>query len=263
MISVGRMFMSVSDITLQNDFADLSRTIVDIYQQLTADGLDTSRGSSDLFVPTGGREIVRFVWDGIDWTAKIFFERLTWLGAAVAIVLAAAIPFDRFDPARRRIRWQRKRKRLRPGLRVWQKLLGAVGLSKSVTNDAVTSSITNVAIDLTQLHEKCPHRRFWAILLAEVRLMIKGQKWWWYTVALGLIIASLFSPLDVVRRYLFPAAWLWPILLWSALCNLKRRKIEALDTADSEHNIVRGGQVWRNNRLQNLTNNGPSKSSPK
>lgn len=53
--------------------------------------------------------------------------------------------------------------------------------------------------------------------------MLKGTTWWWYLVALGLVIACFFAPLDVTRRYLFPVAWLWPILLWSAMGNREKR----------------------------------------
>jgi hypothetical protein len=42
-------------------------------------------------------------------------------------------------------------------------------------------------------------------------------------VALGLVIAAASSPLDVVRQYLLPAAWLWPFLVWSPLGNREAR----------------------------------------
>lgn len=47
--------------------------------------------------------------------------------------------------------------------------------------------------------------------------MLKGQRWWWYMVALGLVTASLFAPLEALRRDLLPAAWIWPLLIWSAM----------------------------------------------
>jgi hypothetical protein len=50
---------------------------------------------------------------------------------------------------------------------------------------------------------------------AELRLMLKGQHWWWYMVALGLIVAGLTG--DKVRHKVLPYAWLWPLLVWSAL----------------------------------------------
>jgi len=52
---------------------------------------------------------------------------------------------------------------------------------------------------------------------------LKGQRWWWYAVALGLVVASLFSPLEVSRQWLLPAAWIWPFLVWSPLGNREAR----------------------------------------
>lgn len=66
--------------------------------------------------------------------------------------------------------------------------------------------------------------RFWTILLAEIRLMLKRQKWWWYAVALGLFIAILVVRSREGPLYLlFSVSWLWPILLWSALGNRENR----------------------------------------
>ena len=33
--------------------------------------------------------------------------------------------------------------------------------------------------------------RFPAVLLAELKLALKGQRWWWYLCAAGLFIAAL------------------------------------------------------------------------
>jgi len=223
MLSVGGMFVSVNDITPQNDFAGLSRAMVDVRQQLLVDGLDISRGSTDLVVPTRGREVTRFLWEGMGWSTRIFLERAIWLGIAVAIVLSAAIPFDRFDPGRWRISRQRKRKRSWRPSDMSQNSSRIMGLSKLAGNEEVKSGIPEVVLHLTPLEEQRTGRRWWPVLFAELLLMARGQKWWWYIIALSIVIASLFSPFDVVRRILFPVAWLWPILLWSAMGNRECR----------------------------------------
>ena len=76
---------------------------------------------------------------------------------------------------------------------------------------------------LSPIEESTTHRRFCAIVLAELRLIVRGQNRWWLLVASGFVVASLFCPLNVVRHYLLPAAWLWPILSWSALGNRELR----------------------------------------
>jgi hypothetical protein len=55
------------------------------------------------------------------------------------------------------------------------------------------------------------------MLLNELRLMLKGLRWWWYVVALGLVIASLLSPIEAARQWVLPVAWIWPLLTWSAM----------------------------------------------
>jgi hypothetical protein len=47
--------------------------------------------------------------------------------------------------------------------------------------------------------------------------MLKGQRWWWYIVAMGLFIAGLVADLKSVREVVLPLTWIWPVLLWSAM----------------------------------------------
>ncbi len=216
MLLIGMMFIYVEDITPGNDFAGVSRAIVDIRLQMAAEGLDIHHGSTDLFVPTQGRDVVRFAWEGINWTAKIIFERIIWLGIAAMLAFAAAFPFDRFDPARKRIR-RRKQKQVWYWQSIWKKIVSSVGLSMSTTSNLPMSHGSNIAVHLTALDRHRLHQRFWVIFWAELILMVKSQKWWWHLIAVGLFVAILLSPLEVSHQYLFPIAWLWPVLLWSSM----------------------------------------------
>jgi hypothetical protein len=56
-------------------------------------------------------------------------------------------------------------------------------------------------------------------LLLELKLLFKGQRWWWFAVAGGLMITALLVPIEAVRGYILPLTWLWPILIWSGLGN--------------------------------------------
>lgn len=47
-------------------------------------------------------EPLLFRWPGATWTARMLLGRLWWIGVAAALALVAALPFDRFDPARTR-----------------------------------------------------------------------------------------------------------------------------------------------------------------
>jgi hypothetical protein len=217
---IAQPFLSPDTLVPSNDFGGISRTMVDIRELLGSRGVDINQGTTDLFEPTGGREVVRFIWNGLDWTADIILERLMWFGLAVAIVLAAALPFDRFDPARRYLRLRKKRRKSR---RKRPKKTAVVDSAPSITEDTAISQVAGVDVRLTPLDGGSMRRRFWSTVLTEFRLIARGRKWWWYTVTIGFIIANLASPLEVCRRWLIPASWIWPIFLWSSMGNSEKR----------------------------------------
>jgi hypothetical protein len=59
--------------------------------------------------------------------------------------------------------------------------------------------------------------RFFELVASELRLMLKGQHWWWYAGAAGILIGSLVSPMEDSRGGWLVAAWIWPILIWSQM----------------------------------------------
>jgi hypothetical protein len=65
--------------------------------------------------------------------------------------------------------------------------------------------------------------RLFALVAAELRLMLHGQKWWWYAGAAGLFVGCLAVPLDTGRTGVLVAAWLWPLLLWAQMGNREAR----------------------------------------
>jgi hypothetical protein len=147
-----------------------------------------------------------FHWNGVDWTPGIVIARLGWLAAAFALVLCGAWFFDRFDPAR---------SRQKSGARSRSKgVAAAAGVAPEFL--AVRVPIAT-STHLTPLASRARHSGSWRILVAELRLALKGYRWWWYAVAGGLLIAQFFVPLDISRGPLLAVAWLWPILVWSAL----------------------------------------------
>jgi hypothetical protein len=145
-----------------------------------------------------------FTWTGIDWTAPVIGTRLGYIGLAVLVTLTGSLFFDRFDPSRRK---PRRRK----------------GVDSVDTEEPVSVSEPLPAVQLTPLNRTANQFRFPRVLLAELKLMLKGQYWWWYLGALGLIIAGLVNPVEVTRQYLLPLAWIWPILLVSSIGNREAR----------------------------------------
>jgi len=147
-----------------------------------------------------------FHWNGIEWTAGVVTQRLAWTAAAFALVLCGAWFFDRFDPASSRRRW---------GARA--RLEGAATPAGVAPESATARPHIATSTHLTPLASGALHSRALPLLVAELRLALKGYRWWWYAVAGGLLIAQFAAPLDISRGPLLAVAWIWPILVWSAL----------------------------------------------
>jgi hypothetical protein len=154
----------------------------------------------------GERAIRTFVWTGIDWTPHVLAVRLLWIGIAAGLALFASIFFHRFDPAKE---WFKRRATTAP----------AASASPALEpQSAVPFPVISVsASQLTPLVRASAHLRFPQLVASEFRLMLKGQPWWWYTVAGGLLVGELASPLSAARQGVLLAAWIWPLLIWSQM----------------------------------------------
>ncbi|MBK7319532.1 MAG: ABC transporter permease subunit [Anaerolineales bacterium] len=140
-----------------------------------------------------------FVWNGIAWTPEYIFARFSLIVLAVGLIFLAALFFDRFDPSRSKPRKARS-------------------ASSSEPTPASTSQALPVP-HLTPLNKSANRFSFFTVLIAELKLLLKGQRWWWYVVALGIIVACVANPSTVVREIVLPIAWVWPILIWSSIGN--------------------------------------------
>lgn len=174
-------------------------------------------------------EVVQsFRWEGVPWTASQLLLRLTWCGVAIVLVLLAAAVFDRFDSAA----WLGRGRR-----RVAHAATGGFGSSANgaalengtVSLMATTALAGPAAIParpaaasvaagrLTALAASDRSNAFVRLLVAELKLAIKGLHWWWYAVAVGLLIAQATAPLATARQQLLGTSWLWLVLVWSSM----------------------------------------------
>lgn len=140
-----------------------------------------------------------FRWNGFTWNAVLILSRFFWLGIALGFTLLSATFFDRFAGTTAR------------------------GSSDASEASAAPRSVETAAIQpgenlspatLTRAKSRF---RFGAVLVAELRLMLKGQRWWWYIVAAGLTTASGTVVPREGRGILLALAWIWPVLLWSSM----------------------------------------------
>lgn len=145
-----------------------------------------------------------FQWDGVGWTPDIILKRLIFFGIAIVLTLIASIFFDRFDPSRR-------------------KPLRIKNTASNSPEPASALQTSAPAVSLTSLNRAANRFSFFNVLIAELKLLVKGQRWWWYAGAAGLIVASLANPIDSVRQIVLPIAWAWHILLLSPIGNREAR----------------------------------------
>jgi len=131
-----------------------------------------------------------FVFNGMTIGSDVIVERLVVLAAALVFVALAAICFDRFSSTHR-VRASRK-----------------PGVFANVTDRV--ARITQPILDIIFASS------FGGLLLAELRLMLKGSNFWWYVVSVGLWFFTLFAP-DTMQSTALAIAWIWPILIFSQM----------------------------------------------
>jgi hypothetical protein len=146
-------------------------------------------------IVTAATEVKYFLYNGIEWTADILLPRFVFVLIGLGLAMLGALFFDRFNTT---------------------KVLRG---KKRFASDPAQASASEPAplpnIHLTPLLA-ARHFRFSALYLAELKMLLKGRRWWWYAVSLGLVIAQLAVP-HSETAFLLAVAWLWMILLLSAL----------------------------------------------
>lgn len=145
-------------------------------------------------------DLTTFRWEGLDWTQAIIARRLGWLGVGFGFAVLASLFFKRFDPARES--FYRARKHAAP-------IASPEGIEeRAVPNYGSIATLHPLSTP--------PRFSFLFMVLAELRLALHGVSLWWYLVAAGLFAAGLLTPVSVSRAFLV-AAWIWPLLIWSAM----------------------------------------------
>jgi hypothetical protein len=179
-----------------------------LFQSTRAALLKVDPNSKDSFSLTiGGTRAVRtFFWGGFDWTASMVMGRIMWVAVAAGVALLGSVFFHRFDPA---YEWWGKKKTGPQAQAAFAN--GEVAVPASTQPSAIQPA------HLTPIAAARGRFRFPQLVVSEMQVMLKGQRWWWYIAALGLVIAGLSTPAVVGRGGVLVAAWLWPILLWSQM----------------------------------------------
>jgi hypothetical protein len=134
-------------------------------------------------------QIVRsFHWQGVPWNAGQLLLRLAWLGVAILLVLLSAFLFDRFDSSR----W------FAPPVRRPKQAVS----SDEDANTSALAPLGGAVVGRSTAH---------------LTPLSKGLSWWWYAVVLGLLVAQFAAPLEMARGPILGTAWMWLVLVWSAM----------------------------------------------
>ncbi len=176
-----------------------------------------------------GWNLRTFRWDGMKWDAQALVTRTLWFGVAAGIALTAAIPFDRFDTARRP---SRRRRKERPSVE------GEPEVPPTVDDPAARPAATTPRTNIAGLTVPARAPSLARLTRAELGLMLWGVPKIWWIIAIGLVAAAAFTPLGVARGFILPFAWIWPLLLWSSMGAREHRHQTAALLRSSPHPLA-------------------------
>lgn len=144
----------------------------------------------------------KFLWKGLRLSPSVYLSRATCSLMALGVALVAALFFHRFDPARE---WGLKRAQME--------------IVDRANGEAAVAALPaqKQQFHLTPLVHAASAPSLPPLVVAELKLMLKGHRWWWYAVAGGLFIASIAAPLDAVRGGVAIAVLIWPVVVWSQM----------------------------------------------
>lgn len=145
-----------------------------------------------------------FIWEGFIWSSPIILSRIYLMSAAFGLVLLVSSWFNRFDPSKitekkQRSAWLSKKK-------------------QSIQNIYNSSS----EIRYRDLPAVVAKFSFSSLILAELRLILKGNSTLWMVITFVTFTVSIFTPLDFAYKIILPLVWFFQILV---LSNLGSREI--------------------------------------
>lgn len=152
-------------------------------------------GGEFILIGDGGGAGRTFLWEGVDWTLSMAATRLLWIPVAVAIAVLAVALFDRF-----------------------QNTVSTTRKAPAKTEPESTSSWEMGPQVTPAWMSRGPgvQLRFspFAMVVPELKLLLKGISLWWYLGAAALIVIPLALPAATAQK-LLALVWLWPVLVWS------------------------------------------------
>jgi len=160
-----------------------------------------------------------FDWEGVVWDAGLIAQRLIWIVVALGIAALAALFFNRFDPAKRKLPKEK------------EPFLSKFKLKKAIVSEIETCVIEQDmgTAQLTPLKNTGQRFRFFSTFRGELMLLLKGRPWWWWAIWGVLLVVQFTVQMDSLQEVVLPLAFVWPLLVWSDLgCRAARTQTESL-----------------------------------
>ncbi|MFJ2955692.1 hypothetical protein [Streptomyces sp. NPDC087270] len=136
-----------------------------------------------------------FTWDGFTPGGGFLLGRAAIVALAVLCALLPSLWFPRFDPARARATTP-----VRPPAPP----SAAAAPRPAPVQGPLTPASTGGML-------------FPRLYAAELRILMQGTRWWWWGTVALLTLTAFAATGSGATRFVLPAAWIWPVLLWSRL----------------------------------------------
>lgn len=151
-------------------------------------------------------ESTTFVWEGGGWPAWALGQRAVLVVAGATVALAATVTFDRFGSTTSR----------RSGFLPPVSIPNPVSVVRNRRGDSTPSDSTDPGdVTLTPVENRDGGNPL-GLYLAELRMALRGQRWWWYAGVIGLVLGGWVASPGTARVVLL-AALVWPLFVWSSL----------------------------------------------
>ncbi|MFD1585803.1 ABC transporter permease [Halorientalis brevis] len=200
---------------------------------LTADPLTAAVPAADGVLPSFGllEGDQTFTYDGQSWPIWIYVQRAGLVLPALVVVLVAAVPFRRVRSVTSSEQTGRLSRLTALLPAVWS------GRENSDPDETAADSQPVDSVSLTPVEDRSTGG-FWRLVAAEVRLAVRGRRWWWYAGVAALVLVPIGTLLrgglasshaTVTRQVLVPLAFVWPIFVWSEMgVRTTRHRLTAL-----------------------------------
>ena len=173
---------------------------VSMRREMIANGIDPFGQEFSLGLTYLDRPLRTFEWSGYEPSAEFVLGRVALIGVAVVLALLPALWFGRFDPARSAAHPAAPPADPEPAV-------AAVTSPRPIEHAPAVPPRAGVRMGGSMGR----------LLVGELRILLQGVSRWWWLGVLAISLVAAVAPTGTGSRFVLPAAWIWPVLIWSRL----------------------------------------------